>query len=72
LGADFLNRFEEAMRRIALFPESGPTAFLDYRRILVRRFPYGVFHVIEGNLLVVAAVYHLARSPETMRRELKP
>ncbi len=72
LGSNFLNRFDEALERIASLPESGPTVFLDYRRILLRRFPYGVFYVIEGDLLVIAAVYHLARSPKTMRSERKP
>ncbi len=29
----------------------------------VRRFPYGVFYVIENNTLVVLAIFHCAREP---------
>ena len=72
LGSNFLDRFEEALAQIARFPESGPIVFLDYRRLLLRRFPYGVFYVLEGNLIVVAAIYHLARHPRIIQENLRP
>lgn len=72
LGRDFLNRFAEIEARLVTFPESGPVVFLDYRRMLMRRFPYGVFYVIEAGLVIVAAVYHLARSPQSIKASLRP
>lgn len=72
LGVDFLSRFEEVLSQITRFPESCPIVFLDYRRALFRRFPFGVFFVIEAETVVIAAVYHLARNPATARRELPP
>lgn len=72
LGVDFLDRFDEVLKQIAAFPEASPVVLLDYRRTLLRRFPYGVFYVIEGECVVVAAVYHLARNPQTIRATLQP
>jgi len=35
----------------------------EVRRALVRRFPYGVFYVVEGQALLVLAVAHVRRQP---------
>jgi hypothetical protein len=43
LGADFLNQFEAVLPQLAQFPESCPMVFLDFRRALMRRFPFGIF-----------------------------
>lgn len=72
LGLDFLDRFGHALNRIVEFPQSGPVVHLDYRRVLLQRFPYGVFYVVEDGLVVIAAVYHLARDPREMRKWLRP
>lgn len=71
LGADFLNCYAEAQGRIAAFPAAAPLAFMDYRRVLLRRFPYGVFYIIEDDFVVVAAVYHLARNPLAIQSSLR-
>lgn len=72
LGSHFLTCFESALSQISEFPESCPIVLLDYRRALMPRFPFGVFYVVEQNLVVVAAVFHLARSPQAIQRALKP
>jgi toxin ParE1/3/4 len=46
--------------------------YLDYRRALLPRFPFGVFYVVESEFLIVAAVFHLARNPRAIQSELKP
>jgi len=38
------------------------------RRALLRDFPYGVFFLDEPNLVVVGAIFHLHRRPESWRR----
>lgn len=72
LGSAFLDSFDDALPRIRQFPESCPVAFMDYRRALLRRFPFGVFYVIEQETIIIAAVFHLARDPRELRRELRP
>jgi toxin ParE1/3/4 len=72
LGAAFLDSFDAALPMIRQFPESCPIAFMDYRRTLLRRFPFGVFYVVEQEAIIIAAVFHLARDPREFRRELGP
>lgn len=36
----------------------------DVRRYLIRRFPYGIYYTIEGEVLVIWAVKHLHRDPD--------
>ncbi len=71
LGAEFLRAFEVVCMQIERQPRSGAIVFLDYRRILMRKFPYGAFYVLEGDFVVVAAVFNLARHPRTIQRQLK-
>jgi plasmid stabilization system protein ParE len=72
LGSAFLDSFDAVLPTISLFPESRPVVFMDYRRALLRRFPFGVFYVIEPETIIVAAVFHLARDPREIRREIGP
>jgi plasmid stabilization system protein ParE len=72
LGGEFLRAFDAACAQIERQPMAYPVVFLDYRRKLLRKFPFGVFYVRESGYLVVAAVFHLARSPLTIRKRLKP
>lgn len=45
----------------------GPTYDVDIRRILLRRFPYGVFYTIEENRIVVHAILDLRMNPVGIR-----
>ena len=40
----------------------------DVRRALVGDFPYGVFFTTEADLIMVLAVLHLRRHPDTLKR----
>ncbi len=64
LGDDFLAEVDRALAIVAEFPEKCALIHKQARRALVRRFPYGVFYVVEPNEVVVLAVLHLARDPE--------
>jgi len=64
LGVEFLL---EAERCITLIQES-PRLFAEIhqsvRRALLKRFPYGIFYILEQETPIVLAVLHQARSPE--------
>jgi plasmid stabilization system protein ParE len=53
-----------------------PRAFLcirkspEVRRVLVKKFPYRIFYIVERDLLVVFAVLHAARHERIWRRRL--
>jgi len=45
------------------YPEMHPTVYRDVRRILIRRFPYGVYFAVGTNHISVIAVYYGKRDP---------
>lgn len=64
LGASFLGEVEEALRQIQEYPRLHPRVEEFVRRAALRRFPYGIFYVLEGEVIRVIAILHRARSPE--------
>jgi len=63
LGADLLLCFEEALERIRRNPEIYPIVHKQLRRGFIRRFPYGIFYLIEDAAIVVVGVFHGRRDP---------
>jgi plasmid stabilization system protein ParE len=57
--AYFLADLDGAVGRIASFSESAPKVRGDIRRVLLGRFPFGVFYVITDAGIKVLAVFHL-------------
>lgn len=53
LGAEFLDSARERMAGVAENPEAYPVIVRDIRRALLRRFPYGLFYIIEPKRIVV-------------------
>lgn len=68
LGERFLEAIMEQIQTIADWPQSAPVVHRDVRRALVRRFPYGVFYVIDGDDLVVIGCFHARRDPSVWKR----
>jgi len=68
LGEEFVADLDDITVRIgenaAQFPiVSGPV-----RRALLKRFPYGVFFIEDGDVAVILAVLHLHRGPDELLR----
>jgi plasmid stabilization system protein ParE len=70
LGADFLRCVEECLERIRRHPEMYPVAMDEFRRALVRRFPYEIFYEILENELVIYSVFNCSQDPLKWRRRL--
>ena len=64
LGEEFLGCLEAAFETIRRNPTLPRRVHREVRRVLVRRFPYGVHYVVEAERLVVLAVFHGRRDPE--------
>lgn len=68
------DRFDEAvnncLQQIAANPHSGPRYGSQIRRILVRRFGYGIFYQAYRERIVIVAVLDLRQSPENINRRL--
>lgn len=70
LGADFLLSVDTALSSIQQNPQRYAAVHRRLRRALTGRFPYGIFYVVEEARIVVIAVIHASRDPETWRRRI--
>jgi len=63
LGSDFLDEIEQGVNRIRQFPLLWSIYEGEYRRYLLKRFPYGLIYRIETEKIFIIAVVHLHRKP---------
>ncbi len=63
LGERFLEAVKSTVLRAAEQPDLYPTMHRDLRRVLVARFPFGVFFTSSETTLFVHAVFHSKRDP---------
>lgn len=63
LGRDFVRAVDEAINAAAQLPMRFPDVHRGVRRVLVKRFPYGVYFRVEQEQLIVFAIMHLHRDP---------
>ncbi|MBY0524985.1 MAG: type II toxin-antitoxin system RelE/ParE family toxin [Gemmataceae bacterium] len=68
LGEDFLSRVDASIQAICRTPEMHQVVHEDYRRGLVRRFPYAVFYQYANE--TVYCVFHTSRDPQKWRQRL--
>ena len=70
LGEDFLSRVDACLQAICRTPKMHRMAHKQYRRGLVRQFPYAIFYEYSQSTVTVYAVMHTARDPEKWRERL--
>lgn len=63
LGNEFLDEIDEGVRRIVSWPEMHVLVGNNFRRCLIRRFPYGLIYALDEDPVVILAVAHLHRKP---------
>lgn len=68
LGESFLLSIEAASAAIQRSPESYPIVYKHVHRALIRRFPFGIFYLVEAEQVVVIAVLHVRRDPKHWQR----
>jgi plasmid stabilization system protein ParE len=68
LGRAFLVEVGGVLDRLSEHPHLAAIIHHDIRRALTRRFPYGVFFVLENDAIVVLAVLHAKRDPARWRQ----
>jgi toxin ParE1/3/4 len=64
LGQRFITALDAALAAIQERPEAYHQVEGEVRRALAKRFPYGIFYVVEPQRIVVLAVLHTARDPQ--------
>jgi toxin ParE1/3/4 len=70
LGEDFLSSVDVTLARIRRHPELYAKVYRDYRRAIVRRFPYAVFYEYVADNVTVYAVFHTAQDSHKWRQRL--
>jgi toxin ParE1/3/4 len=61
LGNEFLLSVADAMQRLEDSADRYPLYFLEFRRVLTKRFPYKIFYRLEGDAAIVFRVLHSGR-----------
>jgi len=56
LGFDFIDCLEVSLGNIQAFPEMYEKSHKDFRRCIIRRFPYSLFYTIQNDTIIVHAV----------------
>jgi len=72
LGDEFVRALEAAVAIAQRSPEASPKIVGDFRRVLLRRFPYSLVYQLQGDTLVVLACFHQRRNPRTLSDRMKP
>ena len=70
LGEEFLRIFYTSACEMCRSPMLYRTTYKDFRRLLLRRFPYALYFALKGHEITVYGLFHCARDPEFLRSEL--
>ena len=70
LGYDFLLQVDAGINFINRNPEIHPTEYKGTRKHFIKRFPYKIIYLVEGNKIIVLAVIHGKRSPELIKKRI--
>jgi|SRR5210317_480970 len=70
LGYDFRLCVDEVVSKIQRNPLIHKVIDDGIRRSVTRRFPYGVFYIVENKRIIVLAVLHARQEPEKWKRRI--
>jgi plasmid stabilization system protein ParE len=70
LGDEFVQSVERCIESIRRTPELYAFAHEQYRRALVRRFPYAAFYEYTDEAIIVYSVFHCSQDPEKLHESL--
>jgi plasmid stabilization system protein ParE len=70
LGMDFIRCLEVAILSIERRPQVYPVVHENYRRALVRRFPYAIFFERDSEQIVIYSIFHCSQDPQKWRDRL--
>lgn len=71
LGEEFLRTFYAGAVEIARNPLLYPPLHRQFRRRLLRRFPYALYFTVEDQEIVVLGLFHCARDPKGVQSVLQ-
>ena len=63
LGKEFVKAIDEGINSIQNNPYHFSVLKKNFRRIIIGKFPFGIFYLIENNTIIILAVWHFKRKP---------
>lgn len=63
LGIEFVSAAEAAIGHIVSAPAAFPQVHQSIRRLLMQRFPYGIFYFQDASEIVILGITHMRRDP---------
>lgn len=70
LGEEFLNEVQTRLRKIEENPLRHAVVYRNARQALIRRFPYKVLYLFEGDRVEVLGVVHVKRQPQFWQKRV--
>ena len=70
LGLELLTELRATFARIEEGPRHYPLVFGECRRAILRRFPFGVFFIVDAEVATVLAITHLHRHPDVWQERV--
>jgi plasmid stabilization system protein ParE len=70
LGVEFTRSIDVSLQRIQRNPELYEVVYKEYRRAMVRRFPYAIFYKCSDCAVTVYSVFHCSQDPSKWHSRL--
>jgi plasmid stabilization system protein ParE len=70
LGHRFLDELEACIGRICQSPKAFTPVLDQFRRALLKRFPYAIFYEYAGGRVTIHAVFHCSQNPDKWHERL--
>ncbi|HEY9817262.1 MAG TPA: type II toxin-antitoxin system RelE/ParE family toxin [Candidatus Obscuribacterales bacterium] len=70
LGFDLVMRFEDALAFLRSNPKIYQKVLGEFRRVLMKKYPYAIYYALEGKEVLVVAVWQTGKNPEVLRKRL--
>lgn len=68
LASRFGDALESVYASIVEYPQMYPVVYKNFRRALIRRFPYSVFYIVDQSVVLIVGVVHQSRDESTWKR----
>jgi toxin ParE1/3/4 len=71
LGSEFIRAVDKNLATIQQNPFAYPLIYRYVRRKLLYRFPFGLFYLIQDDIIFVFACLHVKRDPQQWKKRLR-
>ena len=71
LGLEFMMDFHSALGLLASNPRLYQKVLGEFRRVIMRKYPYAIYYTVEGREVLVIAVWHSSRDSARLEKRIK-